>query len=49
MLLVSHNLGVVSSLCERVCVLRDGRVVEAGRTDEVFARPPPRTTPRQLL
>ena len=39
MLLVSHNLGVVSALCERVCVLRAGRVVEAGLTGEVFASP----------
>ena len=48
MLLVSHDLGVVSSLCERVCVLRAGRVVEAGRTAEVFANPAEDYT-RQLL
>jgi peptide/nickel transport system ATP-binding protein len=48
MLLVSHDLGVVSSLCERVCVLRAGRVVEAGRTGEVFANPAEDYT-RQLL
>jgi peptide/nickel transport system ATP-binding protein len=48
MLLVSHDLGVVSSVCERVCVLCDGRVVEAGRTGEVFANPAEDYT-KQLL
>jgi peptide/nickel transport system ATP-binding protein len=48
MLLVSHNLGVVSALCERVCVLRAGRVVETGLTGEVFASPADDYT-RELL
>ena len=39
LVLVSHDLGVIHSLCERVLVLHDGRVVEHGPTDEVFARP----------
>jgi peptide/nickel transport system ATP-binding protein len=38
-LLVTHDLGVVRQLCERTAVLSDGRVVEAGPTAEVFARP----------
>jgi peptide/nickel transport system ATP-binding protein len=48
MLLVSHDLGVVASVCERVCVLRHGRVVESGPTAEVFASPAEEYT-RQLL
>ena len=39
MLLISHDLAVVRYLCERVMVMRRGEVVEAGRTDEVFANP----------
>lgn len=39
MLMVSHDLGVIRHLCERVVVLRAGRIVEDGPTAEVFARP----------
>jgi peptide/nickel transport system ATP-binding protein len=42
--LVSHNLAVVAALCERVAVMRQGRVVEempvadlrAGRTNHPY-------------
>jgi ABC-type microcin C transport system duplicated ATPase subunit YejF len=36
---VSHDLGVVAALCERMLVLENGRVVEQGRTDAVLAAP----------
>lgn len=36
---VSHDLAVVAQLCERVLVMKDGRVVESGSTTEVFSRP----------
>jgi len=36
---VSHNLAVVRQLCERVMVMYLGRVVEAGPSESVFARP----------
>ena len=39
LVLVSHDLGVIHSLCQRVLVLHDGRVVEEGTTAEVFAAP----------
>ena len=39
LLLISHDLAVVRYLCERVMVMRHGEVVEAGRTDEIFANP----------
>jgi peptide/nickel transport system ATP-binding protein len=39
LLFITHDLGVVSQMCERVLVLQDGRVVEQGATAAVFAHP----------
>jgi ABC-type glutathione transport system ATPase component len=38
-LLVSHDLGVVSQVCERVHVMLDGSVVEAGPSGILFSAP----------
>ena len=38
-LFISHNLDVVRVLCERVMVLRGGRVLEEGPTDQVLSEP----------
>lgn len=38
-LLVTHDLGVVSETCERVIVMYAGEIVETASTDELFARP----------
>jgi oligopeptide transport system ATP-binding protein len=38
-ILITHNLGVVAGMCERVLVMYGGRVVEEGRTEDVFANP----------
>lgn len=38
-LFISHNLRVVSELCQRVLVMKDGEVVEEGSTEEIFANP----------
>jgi ABC-type dipeptide/oligopeptide/nickel transport system ATPase component len=38
-LVVTHDLGVVAALCDRVVVMKDGRIVERGTVDDVFARP----------
>lgn len=39
MLFVTHDLSVVRVLCDRVAVLKEGRIVEIGATEEIFARP----------
>lgn len=38
-LFISHDLGVISHLSDRVLVMKDGVVVEEGSPDEVFERP----------
>lgn len=37
--LVTHDLNVVADVCERVLVMRNGRVVEQGQVASVFRRP----------
>jgi peptide/nickel transport system ATP-binding protein len=39
MLYVTHDLGVVGQLCDRVAVMFDGQVVEENTTRELFDRP----------
>ena len=36
---VSHDLGVVAGLCQRVQVMYAGRIVEAASTEAIFKRP----------
>jgi peptide/nickel transport system ATP-binding protein len=38
-LLISHDLAVVSAIADRVLVMKDGRVVESGNTRELLAEP----------
>ncbi len=38
-LLVTHDLAVVSEVCDRVLVMYGGRLVESGSVSEVFANP----------
>jgi oligopeptide/dipeptide ABC transporter ATP-binding protein len=38
-LFITHDLGVVRSLCDRVVVMYLGRVVEEGATEDIFRRP----------
>ncbi len=38
-LFVSHDLNVIRMMCERTIVLQEGRIVEQGPSNELFARP----------
>lgn len=38
-LFITHNLGVVNRIADRVCVIYAGRIVEIGRKDQVLAAP----------
>ena len=35
-LLITHDLGVVASMCDRIVVMYGGRVLETGTVDEIF-------------
>lgn len=39
LILVSHDLAVIASTCDRVIVMKDGRIVEEGPTREILLRP----------
>ena len=39
MLLICHDLAIVRRYADRVCVMKDGRIVEQGAVAEVFGRP----------
>ncbi|MEM9474247.1 MAG: ATP-binding cassette domain-containing protein [Pseudomonadota bacterium] len=39
MIIVSHDLGVIRTLSDRVMVMRQGRVVEQGLADQIFQDP----------
>ena len=38
MLLITHDLGVVAEMCERVAILYAGQVVEMGTAEEIYDR-----------
>ena len=38
-ILITHDLGVVAGMADRVCVMYAGRIVETGPVDEVYAHP----------
>ena len=48
MLFVTHNLPLVRSIADRVVVMADGKVVEAGVTDVVLTNPTEEYTKRLL-
>jgi microcin C transport system ATP-binding protein len=39
MLLITHDLGIVRKMADRVCVMNAGEIVEQGPTEDIFTRP----------
>jgi len=39
LLLITHDLGVVRKMAQRLCVMKDGEIVETGETEAVFTAP----------
>jgi peptide/nickel transport system permease protein len=39
MMLITHNLGIIGRVCDRVAVMYAGRIVEQGTVNEVFGDP----------
>lgn len=39
LVIVTHNFGVVADICDRVAVMKDGRVIETGAVEQIFAHP----------
>jgi microcin C transport system ATP-binding protein len=48
MLFITHDLGIVRKIADRVCVMTGGRIVEAGPVAEVFENPQHAYTRRLL-
>ena len=39
MLFITHDLGIVRKIADRVCVMTKGKIVETGKTADIFANP----------
>ena len=48
MLLITHDLGIVRNMAGRLCVMTDGRIVEAGGNRQIFTAPSHDYTKRLL-
>ncbi|WP_271853377.1 ABC transporter ATP-binding protein [Planococcus maritimus] len=38
-ILITHDLGVVAGMCDRIAVMKQGEIVETGTTQEIFENP----------
>ena len=48
MLFITHDLNLARRLCGRIAVMKDGRVVELGETEEIFRHPRQEYTKRLI-
>src|SRR6202020_3420066 len=39
LLFITHDLGIVRKIAQRVCVMKDGKIVEHGTVERVFNSP----------
>ncbi|TBX28585.1 ABC transporter ATP-binding protein [Nioella sediminis] len=39
LLFITHDLGIVRRIADKVCVMKGGEIVEAGPTEDIFANP----------
>ena len=39
MLFITHDLNLARRICNRIAVMKDGRIVELGETEEIFRKP----------
>jgi microcin C transport system ATP-binding protein len=39
MLFITHDLGIVRKIADRVCVMKEGKIVERGEVERVFTQP----------
>lgn len=39
LLFITHDLGIVRRVADKVCVMKDGEIVESGPTEEIFSNP----------
>lgn len=47
-ILITHDLGIVAGMCDRVIVMKSGEIVESGLTREIFKNPQHEYTKRLL-
>lgn len=47
-ILITHDLGVVAGMCDRVAVMKEGEIVESGKTIDLFENPQHPYTKRLL-
>ena len=38
-IMITHDLGVVASMCEKIAVMYAGKIIEYGTTDDIFYHP----------
>lgn len=38
-LFISHDINVVYKMCDRIMIMKDGKIIETGETEEIFAHP----------